>query len=347
MTTSHHRLEDNGNGPDRVSDHILTHECLRNRKYNLWSSKSLLQIQMRMPQLWIPHHQPDRHLQLSNEIAPEDSKDPDRVSSHLNEHLHIHLHTLASSPNMMYLLLESLRFSLWPIRIQMKNRKLWNHRAAYVRDQLYCRVKKIYNIQKENKGGSGEAEWYTCCQKVKSMDSDEDDEEPQNEPATSSTSQPFVPVLPLNQRPAVSSQGPAASANSDDENRENSDECNARSQDSGRTMLYPDLFFLTKDEHWTVTPETHKVCNCRPGHSVLWLRQKENNKVFLLCQVCSDHCASEKLNSHTEFDNQTREMPERCMATCGKAAGTRAKMRSRARKKSVNIGDTRILQAVC
>ena len=28
---------------------------------------------------------------------------------------------------------------------------------------------------------------------------------------------------------------------------------------------------------------------------------------------------------------RTRDMLERCMATCGKAAGTRAKMRSRAR----------------
>ena len=46
-----------------------------------------------------------------------------------------------------------------------------------------------------------------------SIDSDEADEEPQNEPGTSSTSQPFVPVLLLNQEPAASSQGPAASAN--------------------------------------------------------------------------------------------------------------------------------------
>ena len=74
------------------------------------------------------------------------------------------------------------------------------------------------------------------------MDSDEDDEEPQNEPGTSSSSQPFVPVLPLNQGPAASSQGPAASTNSDDENSEYSDEYGARIQDSGRTVLYPDLY---------------------------------------------------------------------------------------------------------
>ena len=45
------------------------------------------------------------------------------------------------------------------------------------------------------------------------MDSDEDDEEPQNEPGTSSNSQTTVPVLPLQ-------QGPAASANAGDEDRE-------------------------------------------------------------------------------------------------------------------------------
>ena len=33
-------------------------------------------------------------------------------------------------------------------------------------------------------------------------------------------------------------------------------------------------------------------------------------------------------------DGHTGDMLERCMATCGKAAGTRAKMRSRARKEA-------------
>ena len=62
------------------------------------------------------------------------------------------------------------------------------------------------------------------AKKHMSMDSHEDDKESQNEPGTSSTSQPFVPVLLLNQGPAASSQGPAARANSDDENSEYSDE---------------------------------------------------------------------------------------------------------------------------
>ena len=90
------------------------------------------------------------------------------------------------------------------------------------------------------------------------MDSDEHDEEPHNEPGTSSNSQPIVPVLPLYQRPAASSQGPAAADNSVDEDSEYSDEYSARSQDSGGTVFYPDLHILTNDEYWTVTPETHK-----------------------------------------------------------------------------------------
>ena len=42
------------------------------------------------------------------------------------------------------------------------------------------------------------------AKKHKSMDSDEDDEEPQNEPGSSSNSQLIVPVLPLHQGPAAS-----------------------------------------------------------------------------------------------------------------------------------------------
>ena len=87
----------------------------------------------------------------------------------------------------------------------------------------------------------------------KSLDSDEDDEEPQNEPGTSSNSQPTATVLPY-------SHGPAASAISGDEDDEYSDAYSAQSQNSGRTVLYPDLYAPTDDEHWTMTPET-QVCS--------------------------------------------------------------------------------------
>ena len=88
---------------------------------------------------------------------------------------------------------------------------------------------------------------------------------PQNAIGTSSNSQTTVPVLPLlqgpaasSQGPAASSQGPAASAYSGDEDSEYSDEYSAQTQDSGRTVLYPDLSVPINDEHWTVTRETHK-----------------------------------------------------------------------------------------
>ena len=82
------------------------------------------------------------------------------------------------------------------------------------------------------------------------------------------TLSPIVPVLPLNQGPAASSQGPSTSTKSEDEYTDDDDEYgdgesgprmqSARSHDSGRTVLHPDLYVLTNDEHWTVTPETHK-----------------------------------------------------------------------------------------
>ena len=79
------------------------------------------------------------------------------------------------------------------------------------------------------------------AKKHKPKNSDEDDEEPQNEPGTYSNSQPPVPVRPLHQGPAARSQGPPASTIPNDEDGEYSDEYSAQSQDSGRTAHYPDL----------------------------------------------------------------------------------------------------------
>ena len=90
------------------------------------------------------------------------------------------------------------------------------------------------------------------------MNSDEDDAKPQNELGTSSDSQTTVPVQPLRQGPAARSQGPAASANSGDDDGEYSDEHSAQSQDSGRTVPYPFFNVLTDDEHWTMTLVIHK-----------------------------------------------------------------------------------------
>ena len=44
--------------------------------------------------------------------------------------------------------------------------------------------------------------------------------------------------------------------------------------------------------------------------------------------------ASMKAEVHDGVDGETRVMLERCVTTCGRAAGTRAKKRSRARKEA-------------
>ena len=74
------------------------------------------------------------------------------------------------------------------------------------------------------------------AKKHKSMDSDEDDEELQNEPRTSSTSQPTDPVLPGHEGQAENTKGPTVLDNSVDEDSEKGDEKSAQSRDSERTL---------------------------------------------------------------------------------------------------------------
>ena len=112
-----------------------------------------------------------------------------------------------------------------------------------------------------------------------------------------------VTVLPLNQGPAASSQGPAASANSEDEKSEFCDEYSAQSQDSGRALLNPDLFFLTDDEHWTVTPETHKYAAAVGSFCVVAPETGEQQEKQF------DHnawCASDR-----QFQQHTSSTPKR------------------------------------
>ena len=150
-------------------------------------------------------------------------------------------------------------------------------------------------------------------------------------------------MLPLNQGPAATSQGPAASANSDDDNSEFCGEKSARCQDSGRTVLYPDLSILTNDDHWTVTPETHKYAGAAGSFCFVTTANGEKQDVVNLTTIPSvqrslcleevtDDSSSTRVELPNGVDKQTRDMLERCMATCGKAAGARALTRSRARK---------------
>ena len=183
------------------------------------------------------------------------------------------------------------------------------------------------------------------ARKHKSMYSDEDDEEPHNETRTSSNSQPIAPVLLLHQGAAASSQGPAAFDNSADEDSEYSDEYSARSQDSRRTVFYPDLHVLTNDEHWTVTPETHKYAAAAGSFSFVTTENEEQqdacNLITMPCvqrslylnEVTNDS-GSTNVEISKRVDSRIRDTQERCMATCRKTAGARAKMRSRARKEA-------------
>ena len=135
------------------------------------------------------------------------------------------------------------------------------------------------------------------AKKHKPMDSDEDDEVPQNEPGTSSHSASstcatspikcqkrryngwtnpinyqFKVHRPIQPRPVHKEHRPYQSQ---DESTDKNDEHgkgesgpaiqSARSHDSGNTVLYPDLYVLTNDERWTMTPEAHKP---QPGHFV-------------------------------------------------------------------------------
>ena len=157
------------------------------------------------------------------------------------------------------------------------------------------------------------------------------------------------PLQPLHliikdQQPA-SSQGPAASAISGEEDSEYGDEYSAQSQDSGRTVLYPDRFVLTNNDEGTMTPETHK--NAAAVGSFCFVTT-ENGDEQDICKFITMPCVQRSLclNEVTDdfgtmkvevpkgVDGRIRNMLERCMATCGRAAGTRAKMRTRARKEA-------------
>ena len=94
----------------------------KRHRNNVWSFRSLLMNWMRIPH----YYQPDHRRQLSNLVAPEDNKGPDRVS----EHLHVHLHMPASSLNLLHLLPQSSGSILRPCKVRVRNQQPWNHRVV-------------------------------------------------------------------------------------------------------------------------------------------------------------------------------------------------------------------------
>ena len=110
-------------------------------------------------------------------------------------------------------------------------------------------------------------------------------------------------------------------------------------------MFYPDLFVLTYDEHWTVTPETHKYAAAAGSFCIVTTENGEQQDVCNLItmpRVQPSLCINEVTNDSgsttvevpTGVDSRTRDVLERCIVTSERAAGTRAKMRSRARKEA-------------
>ena len=98
-------------------------------------------------------------------------------------------------------------------------------------------------------------------------------------------------------------------------------------------------------EHWTVTPETHKYAAAAGSFCFVTTANGEKQDICNLTtfpsvqrSLCLEEVTDDSSSTRVELpngaDNQTRDMLERCMATCGKAAGTRAKTRSRARKEA-------------
>ena len=108
--------------------------------------------------------------------------------------------------------------------------------------------------------------------------------------------------------------------------------------------LVPDLYVLTNEEHWTMTLATHKYaavagsfCFSKPENG----EQKDASNLIAMPCVQRSSYLNEVTNDFDNIevdvpdgvDGQTRDMLERCMTTCGRAAGTRTKRRSRAKRK--------------
>ena len=94
-----------------------------------------------------------------------------------------------------------------------------------------------------------------------------------------------------------------------------------------------------------MTPETHKSAAAAGSFCFVTTENGDQQDICKLTtmpcvqrSLCLNEVADDFGNIKVEVprgvDGLTRNVLERCMATCGRAAGTRAKMRSRARKEA-------------
>ena len=110
-------------------------------------------------------------------------------------------------------------------------------------------------------------------------------------------------------------------------------------------MVYSDLYVFTNDENWTITTETQKYASAARSFCSVTTEERDQQdmcKLITMPQVqrslyvneVTDDFGNIKAAGSEGVDSLTRDMLERCMTTCGKAAGARAQMGSRAREAS-------------
>ena len=94
-----------------------------------------------------------------------------------------------------------------------------------------------------------------------------------------------------------------------------------------------------------MTPETHKYAAAAGSFCFVTTENGDQQDIckltimpFVQRSLClnevTDDVGNIKVKAPKGVDGRTRDMLERCMATCGRAARTRAKMRPRARKEA-------------
>ena len=135
---SNHKKKAN-NGLDRVSEKILTYQCRRNHKFNLWLLQNqTMTYQVRIVSI-VDSSSPSAGPPTS--AAPEEPKDLDHVS----ECIHVHPYTLVNNNNnsVLYLLHKEYSRIRQP-RVKMKIQQPWIHRIVWVIIRGHYKSKKTH-----------------------------------------------------------------------------------------------------------------------------------------------------------------------------------------------------------
>ena len=107
-----------------------------------------------------------------------------------------------------------------------------------------------------------------------------------------------------------------------------------------------------------MTPEAHKYATAAGSLCFVTTENGEQEDIYNLTtflgvqrSLCLEEVIDDSSSTRVEFpkrvDNLTRDMLERCMATCGKSRRSKSQEETPCTKSSISPGSTRILQAVC